>query len=54
MNNLSENLRTLMWKFELSESELARRVGISQPVIHRIAKGITTNPNVETLRPIVK
>ena len=54
MNTLSENLRNLMWEFRISESELARRVGISQPVIHRIAKGLTQNPNVETLRPIVK
>jgi len=54
MNTLAENLRTLMWEFKLSESELARRVGVCQPVIHRIAKGLTTNPNVDTLRPIVK
>ena len=54
MNQLAENLRNLMCEFRISESELARRVGISQPVIHRIAKGLTTNPNVDTLRPIVK
>ena len=54
MNSLSENLRSLMWEFRISESELARRVGVSQPVIHRIAKGLTLNPNVDTLRPIVK
>ena len=54
MNTLAENLRSLMWEFRLSESELSRRVGVSQPVIHRIAKGLTLNPNVDTLRPIVK
>jgi transcriptional regulator with XRE-family HTH domain len=52
MDQLADNLRKLMWQFRISESELARRVGVSQPVIHRIAKGLTKNPNVDTLRPI--
>lgn len=54
MSALSDNLKKLMWQGRLNETELARQVCISQPVIHRLAKGETTNPNVDTLRPIAK
>jgi SOS-response transcriptional repressor LexA len=36
----------------LSESELSRRTGIGQPVIHRMLSGETTNPKLETVLPI--
>lgn len=45
-------LRALMDSQHLSESELARRTGIGQPVIHRMLSGETGNPKIETLRPI--
>lgn len=51
---LAITLKTLLDKSRLSESELARRTGICQPVIHRMASGETDNPKIETLRPIAK
>lgn len=52
MKNLSQILRALMDEMELSESELARRTQIGQPVIHRILSGETDNPRVATLSQI--
>ena len=43
-----------MQEHPISESELSRQTSISQPVINRILKGVTTNPNIDTLRPIAK
>ncbi len=57
MNNLgilSKNIKKLLSLTRISESELARSCSISQPIISRLAQGITTNPNVNTLRPIAK
>jgi SOS-response transcriptional repressor LexA len=51
---LSITLRTLLHELNLSESELARKTGVCQPVIHRMASGETDNPKIETLRPIAK
>ncbi len=51
---LALTLKTLLRKQKISESELARRTGICQPVIHRMASGETDNPKVDTLRPIAK
>ena len=52
MKKLSSNLKGLMAEIHISESELARRTSIGQPVIHRIASGETDNPKVATLSPI--
>lgn len=52
MSTLANNLKQLIWEDHINEALLARETGISQPVINRIAKGVTTNPNVDTLRPI--
>ena len=54
MGKLSENLKSLMHVHNINASELARLTGVSQPVITRIANGTTTNPNVDTLKPISK
>lgn len=51
---LAVTLKSLLQQLELSESELARRTGVCQPVIHRMASGETDNPKIETLRPIAK
>jgi SOS-response transcriptional repressor LexA len=51
---LAATLKTLLQKRNLSESELARRTGVCQPVIHRMASGETDNPKIDTLRPIAK
>lgn len=52
MKKLSINLKALMAELRITESELARRTGIGQPVVHRIASGETDNPKVGTLSPI--
>lgn len=52
MSKLSTILKSLMAELKISESELARRTGIGQPVVHRIASGETDNPKVATLSPI--
>ncbi len=53
-NKLAKNLKLLMKSIKISESELSRLTSVSQPVINRIAKGITNNPNIDTLRPLAK
>lgn len=52
MKKLSSNLKGLMAELHITESELARRTGVGQPVVHRIASGETDNPKVGTLSPI--
>lgn len=52
MKNLSTNLKALMAELHITESELARRTNVGQPVVHRIASGETDNPKVGTLSPI--
>lgn len=49
---LAANLRLLMNKSKLTESELSRRTGVPQPMINRILNGQNTNPKIETLMPI--
>ena len=52
MSLLAHTIKSLMEKCGLNESQLSRKTGIGQPVIHRMASGHTTNPKIETLRPI--
>ena len=52
LKTLSENLKELLSEVHLSEAELARKTGIGQPVINRLVKGTTKNPNIDTLKPI--
>lgn len=52
MKKLHLILKALMAEVRINESELARRTGIGQPVVHRIASGETDNPKVGTLSPI--
>ncbi len=52
MKHLNQILRALMDEMHLSESELARRTRVGQPVIHRILSGETDNPRVATLSQI--
>lgn len=52
MKQLNSILKALMTEIRINESELARRTGIGQPVIHRICSGETDNPKVATLSPI--
>lgn len=52
MNNLSDVLSFLMDKGEIKSAELARKTGIAQPVISRLMTGITSNPQILTIKPI--
>lgn len=54
MSNLSTILKTLMHEVGITVTELARRTGVGQPVIHRMASGETDNPKVGSLSPIAK
>lgn len=51
-NKLATNLKTLMSINNISPTQLARKTGVGQPVIFRIATGETDNPKLATLRPI--
>lgn len=51
-SSMSTILKGLMGELGINESELARRTGIGQPVVHRICSGETDNPKVATLSPI--
>jgi SOS-response transcriptional repressor LexA len=51
-NSMSTILKGLMTELGINESELARRTGVGQPVVHRICSGETDNPKVATLSPI--
>lgn len=50
--NLSPNLRNLMNAAGLGETGLAKKIGIPQPLIHRILSGDNTNPTLKTLQTI--
>jgi SOS-response transcriptional repressor LexA len=54
MASLNENLKTLMSVAKINASELARRTGIAQPIIHRISTGRNLNPKLATIRPIAR
>lgn len=54
MKKLSVILQSLLDEEGISANELARYVGVPQPVIHRILKDKTNNPSVLTLSPIAK
>lgn len=51
-SKMSNVLKGLMAELGINESELARRTGVGQPVVHRICSGETDNPKVATLSPI--
>ncbi len=52
MPSLSSNLKTLMSMAKINASELARRTGVAQPIIHRLSTGQNTNPKLATVKPI--
>ena len=52
MTHLSQTLQQLMTEHRIRMADLSRETGISPPVINRLVNSITTNPNVDTLRPL--
>jgi transcriptional regulator with XRE-family HTH domain len=49
MENLAINLKHLIAQEGISEAELSRRCGVTQPMINRIVNGRTNNPKLKTL-----
>jgi len=49
MENLAKNLKTLIAREGISEAELSRRCGVTQPMINRIVNAKTDNPKLKTL-----
>lgn len=54
MATLSINMKTLMSSAQINASELARRTGIAQPIIHRLSTGQNVNPKLATIKPIAR
>ena|SRR3990167_6463527 len=54
MASLSSNLKNLMSVAHINASELARRTGIAQPIIHRLSTGQNTNPKLATIKPVAR
>jgi SOS-response transcriptional repressor LexA len=51
---LSHILKRLMFEKQVRTTELARRVGLKQPTVHRIVEGTSLRPHLSTLDPIAK
>lgn len=54
MAGITENLKRLMCNENISASELSKKTGIEQSVLHRILSGATKNPSMKSLAPILK
>jgi SOS-response transcriptional repressor LexA len=54
MSKLAIIIKSLMREKNISTTELARQINISQPVLHRLSTGETTNPQIATLIPIAR
>ena len=54
MPTVSEILTKLMARQQLTDNELADRVGIPQPTISRIKNGDSRDPRDTTLRPLAE
>ena len=54
MASLSTNMKILMSLAQINPSELARRTGIAQPIIHRLSTGQNINPKLATVKPIAR
>jgi len=52
VKNLSDVLSFLMSGVGIKSAELARKTGIAQPVISRLMTGVTSNPQILTIKPI--
>lgn len=53
-NLLAKNLEFLLKKKQLSPTQLSAASGVDKPIISRILSGKTTNPQVDTLKPIAE
>lgn len=52
MADLHNNLKALMAAAKVSASELSRKTGVAQPIIHRLCTGQNINPKLATIRPL--
>lgn len=51
-SNISINLKKLLKLANISATELSRRTGVRQPIIHRLIAGENINPTLATIKPI--
>jgi len=54
MTSLGERIRELRLHQEMTQSELARRVGVAQPRISELENGANRNPAIGTLDKIAQ
>jgi len=50
----SQILKRLMFHRGIRTTELARRVGLKQPTVHRIVEGVSPNPHHSSLLPLAE
>ena len=53
-SKISQVLKRLMFEQQIRTTELARRIGLKQPTVHRIVEGISRNPHVSSLKPLAQ
>ncbi len=53
-STLSQILKRLMFEKQIRATELARKIGMHQPTVHRIAEGTIKQPHESSLVPIAK
>ena len=51
-SKISVNLKKLLYLANVTPTELSRRTGIKQPIIHRLIVGENINPKLATIKPI--
>ena len=51
LESLASNIRTLMWNYSMTQSDLARTVGVPQPTINRVIL-CRSMPKVSTIKNI--
>lgn len=52
--NFSQITEAVLTAYSLSEAQLAKQLGVSQPTVHRIKKGEVKDPGYSTGRALVE
>ena len=53
-NRISEVLNKLLFERKIRATELARKIDVPQPTLHRIVSGKSPNPHISTIKPIAE
>jgi SOS-response transcriptional repressor LexA len=54
MSEIAENLKRLMDHEGINTTELSKKTGVEQSVLHRILTGTTKNPSIKSITPILE